>query len=97
MIKPRFIIVHGSFGHPQENWFPWLAAELRRRRHLVVVPAFPTPPRQHLQTWRAAFAEQVGPLEPNMVLIGHSLGPALLFRLLEEAPGPVLGTFLVSA
>lgn len=97
MPKPKFVIVHGSFGHPQENWFPWLAAELRRCGQRVLVPAFPTPKGQHLTTWRAAFAEQVGPVDPRTILIGHSLGPALILRLLEEAPEPVLGTFLVSA
>ncbi len=97
MAKPKFVIVHGSFGHPQENWFPWLAAELRRRGHWVMVPAFPTPKGQDLTTWRAAFAEQVGQLDPQMVLIGHSLGPALILRLLEDAQEPVLGTFLASA
>jgi predicted alpha/beta hydrolase family esterase len=92
----KFVIVHGSFGHPRENWFPWLAGELRRRGQLVWVPAFPTPKGQDLATWRAAFAEQVGRLEPDMILIGHSLGAAFLLRLLEDAAQPVAGAFLVS-
>lgn len=24
----NYVIVHGTFGHPGENWFPWLAEEI---------------------------------------------------------------------
>ena len=26
----NYIIVHGSFGSPQENWFPWLSENIIR-------------------------------------------------------------------
>jgi uncharacterized protein len=37
----RFFLIHGSFGHPQENWLPWLRVELEKLGHEVIVPAFP--------------------------------------------------------
>ena len=24
----NFIIIHGIYGHPEENWFPWLKNKL---------------------------------------------------------------------
>ena len=36
-------IIHGSYGHPGENWFPWLKDELEKIGHRVCVPQFPCP------------------------------------------------------
>ena len=27
-LKYNYVIVHGTFGHPGENWFPWLAEQI---------------------------------------------------------------------
>ena len=29
-LKYNYVIVHGTFGHPGENWFPWLAEEIAK-------------------------------------------------------------------
>jgi hypothetical protein len=94
--SPRAVIVHGSYGSPDENWFPWLASELRKIDCRVVVPKLPTPEGQSLQRWRDAFAVGVGPLNSDTILIGHSLGAGFILNLLEDSPTPVRGTFLVS-
>jgi predicted alpha/beta hydrolase family esterase len=92
----KVIIIHGSFGSSEENWFPWLASEIRKIEHEATVPTFPTPEGQNLRNWLNAFKKQVGSLEPNMVLVGHSLGPSFILTLLERSKSAVLGTFLVS-
>lgn len=92
----RIRIVHGSYGKPEENWFPWLAHELRKDGHEVLIPAFPTPEEQTLQRWKAVFLRDAGPLNPHTVLVGHSLGPGFILTLLEDSTVPVLGTFLVA-
>jgi len=94
--KYRVVISHGSYGNPQENWFPWLAAEIRKLGHDAVTPTFPTPGGQSLDIWRAEFRAQVGFLAPDMVLVGHSLGVGFILNLIEESKVPVRGTFLVS-
>jgi predicted alpha/beta hydrolase family esterase len=81
---------------PEENWFPWLANELRKRGCEVTIPRFPTPEGQSLASWQAAFEAQVGEVTPDMVLVGHSLGPAFIVRLLEAAPRPAAATFMVA-
>jgi predicted alpha/beta hydrolase family esterase len=34
-------LIHGSFGSPDENWFPWLRRKLERLKHTVIAPKFP--------------------------------------------------------
>ncbi len=29
----NFFIIHGIYGHPEENWFPWLKKELEKFKH----------------------------------------------------------------
>lgn len=77
-------IFHGTAGYPEENWFPWLKAELEKRGCKTVVPQFPTPENQTLENWLAAMQPHRDELSPQTILIGHSLGGALLLRLLER-------------
>ena len=43
-MKSNIFIFHGTEGHPQENWFPWLKGKLEAKGCKVFVPQFPTPP-----------------------------------------------------
>ena len=47
----NFIIIHGTNGHPEKNWFPWLKNELDKLGHTVYIPQFPTPDGQNLANW----------------------------------------------
>jgi uncharacterized protein len=37
----QYLIMHGSFGSPQENWFPWLERMLVKTGNQVVLKQFP--------------------------------------------------------
>lgn len=78
-----YVIIHGTKGTPDGNWFPWLAQELAKRGNRVVVPRMPTPDGQSLAAWLTAFTQHVDPIDANTTLIGHSLGATFLLRLLE--------------
>ena len=36
-----YVIVHGSYGTPFENWFPWLFQRLSEAGKNVLAPQFP--------------------------------------------------------
>lgn len=93
----RVVIVHGTLGHPNENWFPWLSQTVRQLGADATVPELPTPERQSLPEWIAAFDSQVGQLDGETILVGHSLGAAFVLRLLERLRTPVRAAYLVSA
>lgn len=96
MIMANIIIIHGAYGSPGENWFPWLRKELEKKGHKVFVPAFPTPRDQELGEWLKAFEPYMKHLNWETVLVGHSLGPAFILNLLERIGKPVRGAVLVA-
>jgi len=92
----RVVLIHGTYGSPQENWIPWLLAELKQQGLEVSAPSFPTPEGQSLDTWRSTFEREVGQVDEATILVAHSLGAGFVLNLLEGAKHQVLGTFLVS-
>lgn len=96
MKKTTVIIIHGSYGRPDENWFPWLAQELQQDGIEVKIPTFPTPEGQSLASWEKAFKEQIGSFSEDTIFVGHSLGPAFILTLVEKSAVPILGCFFAS-
>lgn len=80
----KIFLIHGSYGNSQENWFPWLKAELEKLRHTVIVPKFPTPENQSLESWNKIFEKHLHLIDENTIFVGHSLGPAFILSLLEK-------------
>ncbi|MFW5746441.1 MAG: RBBP9/YdeN family alpha/beta hydrolase [Nanoarchaeota archaeon] len=76
-------IIHGAYGNPQENWFPWLKSNLEAQGHTVYTPTFPTPKGQTLSAWKKAFEPYQKFMDSNTIMIGHSLAPAFILSLLE--------------
>ena len=91
----KVIIIHGSYGSPEGNWFPWLSKELEARGLESVRPKLPTPEGQKLQNWLKEFKIQVGAINSNSILVGHSLSPAFILHLLQSLDHSIFGTFLV--
>ena len=80
----RAFIFHGTAGYPDENWFPWLKAELEKKGCETVVPQFPTPEGQTLENWFAVMEKNGWESGGETILVGHSLGGAFALRLLER-------------
>jgi serine hydrolase len=93
----RVIVLHGTHGAPDTNWFPWLHAVLNAEGIEVLRPRFPTPQGQSLEAWLNTYdlAVKSLPLAPT-ILVGHSLGAAFALRLIERAAQPVDGLFLAA-
>lgn len=92
----KVVILHGTVGSPESNWFQWLKQKLETSGHRVFVPRLPTPENQSAASWNAAFKEQVLQLEKDTVLIGHSCGATYLLHVLESLKQPVAQSILVS-
>ena len=92
----KVVIIHGTQATPEDHWFPWLAGALRREGVQVLVPRFPTPEGQCLESWKMIFAEEVGELDRYTVLVGHSIGAAFALQLLQASAVPISGAFLVA-
>jgi predicted alpha/beta hydrolase family esterase len=80
----KFVILHGSFGNPKGNWFPWLRKEIKNLGQEVIVPKFPIDDyekisnagmkkaineKQTLSAWLAVFEKEVLPKIKNELVI----------------------------
>lgn len=95
-LAKTLVIVHGAFGSPTENWFPWLREKLEEKEVHVVVPHFPTPEHQELKVWLKTLDEEIGTYPPDLLMVGHSLGSAFILRKLEQLKKPIKAAYLVS-
>lgn len=78
-----YVIIHGSFGHQYENWFPWLFKELENRGKTVLCPQFPAGNDVQLfENWAKVMDSYRPFINENTVFIGHSLGPAFITNYL---------------
>lgn len=96
----RVVILHGAYGRPDSNWFPWLAERVQAAGHEALLPRFPTPQGQSPEAWLDAYGRQVDDAVPRSrtVLVAHSLGVAFALRLAAraETADPYLGAFLAA-
>lgn len=90
------IIIHGTGGNPQGNWFPWLKSELEHIGCRVFVPRFPTPEHQSLDQWLMVFKQYEQYLDKNSLIVSHSLGCAFVLTVLENLRQPIKAAFLVA-
>lgn len=92
----NIIILHGTLGSPDSNWFQWLKKELETQGHHIYVPRLPTPDGQNVKGWHRALAEQAPQPDRNTILIGHSCGATYLLHILERLTTPVAQSIFVS-
>lgn len=90
-------IIHGTGGHPKENWFPWLKEQLEPIGCRVIIPQFPTPENQSPETWFRVMDNYKADYTPETILVAHSLGSAFALRILEKYPVKIRAAILVAA
>ena len=91
-------LVHGSFGKPFENWFPWLEGKLSEKKINCVIPSFPTPEHQNYTDWEMLmdYYVDLGTINEDTVLIGHSCGALFIAKYLSTHAIKVKGVIFVS-
>jgi predicted alpha/beta hydrolase family esterase len=94
--KPTIFIIHGTKGSPEGNWFPWLKSELEKLGCEVLVPTFPTPENQSLDTWLKVFDRYKSHIDKDTILVGHSIASAFILSAIQRQNTPVRAAFLVA-
>lgn len=82
----RTFIIHGWDGYPEEGCFPWLKKELQNRGFQVYNPAMPEPINPRIETWVPFLSLQIGEIDEETFLVGHSIGTQTILRYLESLP-----------
>ena len=62
----------------------------------MIVPKFPTPDNQSLESWMEVFKEYMPQFDGETILVGHSLAVSFLLHVLEKISEPVLASIFVS-
>lgn len=79
----KYIIVHGSFGSSEGNWFPWLKKKLEDRNLEVIVPQFPVGVgNQNYENWSSVLDSLK--IDSDTIIIAHSIGPIFVCKYLIE-------------
>jgi len=89
-------LIHGTFGSPDENWMGWLRRELAKKGVEVIAPQFPTGEEQTLKNWMRELERYKHMMGPKTIMVGHNIGPAFIFRVLERSNVKILASFLVA-
>ena len=77
----RTLILHGSFGSKDGNWFPWLASELEKRGEEVYVPQMPVGVgKQNFESW-AKELDKIN-IGKDTCIVAHSIAPIFVCKYL---------------
>ncbi len=91
----KIVIIHGNGGCTGTHfWYPWLKAELEKKRFLVLAPTMPDNVEAKASVW-LPYMRDVLKCDENTVVVGHSSGAVAAMRYAEEYK--LLGSVLVGA
>ena len=83
----NYFIIHGSFSSPYSNWIGWLHDFIEGEEKQVYVPDFPIGVGfQNYENWSKLLKYYVdlGLINENTTIIGHSIAPAFISKFLIE-------------
>ena len=83
----NYLLIHGSFGSPFVNWFPYLRKELEKKEKIVYTPDFPTGVGyQTYENWEKLLKCYVdfGILNENTIIFAHSIAPIFICKFLVK-------------
>ena len=81
----NYMLIHGSFGSPFVNWFPYLRKEIEKRDLVVYTPDFPTGVGyQNYDNWSRVLECYVssGIINEDTVIYAHSIAPIFVCHFL---------------
>lgn len=84
------IILHGTLGSPQGNWFQWLKDQLEAKGLQVWLPQLPHADQPSLQEWANSVQKECPfAINQETLIVGHSSGAILALILAQQNPEPV--------
>lgn len=85
-------------GTPEDNWFPWLKAELEKQGKKCTVPQFPFGELQNYDSWKAELDKYLekGEINENTIFVAHSIAPIFIIKYILEKQINVFGIVSVS-
>lgn len=86
-MKNKYLLVHGSFGSPFVNWFPWLRKEIENRSLEVYTPDFPIGVGyQNYTNWSNLLKTYVEAniINENTIIFAHSIAPIFICKFLVD-------------
>jgi predicted alpha/beta hydrolase family esterase len=91
----RAVILHGTDGKPESNWFMWLKAKLEEQGYEVWVPLLPENHTPNRQVYNDFLLNSGWDFTDNIV-VGHSSGAVEVLNLLmdERCPHIKLGVIV---
>lgn len=95
----KFILLHGTLGNPEGNWFPWLAHKLEEKGNSVTRPQLPTPAGQNPDNWVKtiqSITNQVGGPDEETVFVAHSMSCLAVCLYLQFIPSPIHACYFVA-
>lgn len=80
-MKENYIIIHGSFGSKDGNWFPWLKKQLEGKDKKIDVPQMPVGVgKQNFESWSKVLDKLT--INENTIIIAHSIAPIFVCKYL---------------
>jgi len=86
-MNENYFIIHGSYSSPYSNWIGWLHDFIEADGKQVYVPNFPIGVGyQNYENWSRLFKYylDLGLINENTVIIGHSIAPVFISKFLVE-------------
>lgn len=76
----NYFIIHGTFGHNKENWFPWLEKKLKEQGADVYNFNYPTPIGHNFENWSKVLDQAKDKISQDSVFVCHSIAPIFLIK-----------------
>ena len=96
----QVLFVQGAGAGAHDEWDDKLVESLRRELgpdYEVRYPRMPNESDPHYDAWKASLERQLEKLDDDAILVGHSLGAAILIEVLAQQNRKFRALFLLSA
>lgn len=89
-VKRQVLFIQGGGAGVHDSWDDKLVASLKRELgadYEVRYPYMPGEEDPHYPAWKARIEQEFVALDERAILVGHSIGAAILVNVLAEQPG----------